>query len=137
MRRPDIMLSALPWFVATLVAASCAWFAAAWFYKRKITALRAQVKAVKQTAAEHADQARRQIAQLQAEIEARKAAVPPQRRAAEPAPSVAQGLAPPAAGEKNRPLKSFVADADLVGAGGFAHTTIVPRDGFASTEVMT
>lgn len=126
------MLSALPWIVATLVAAPCAWFAAAWFYKRKIAALRAQIKAVKQTAAEHASQARRQVAQLQTEIESRKAAVPPPRRA----PSVAQGQTQAVAAAKNKPLKSFVADADLVSPAGFAHTTIVPRDGFATTEVM-
>ena len=40
------------------------------------------------------------------------------------------------AAAKNKPLKSFVADADLVSPAGFAHTTIVPRDGFATTEVM-
>ncbi len=130
------MLSALPWIVATIVAAPCAWFAAAWFYKRKIAALRAQIKAVKQTAAEHASQARRQVAQLQTEIESRKAAVPPPRRAPEGAPSVAQGQVQAVAAAKNKPLKSFVSDADLVSPAGFAHTTIVPRDGFATTEVM-
>lgn len=107
------------------------WFASAWFHQRKIAALQGQIKTVKQTAAEHANQARRQIAQLQAEIESRKAAVPPPRRAPAPAPPAKTVVA-----EKNQPRRSFVADADLVAPAGFAHTTIVPRDGFASTEVM-
>ncbi len=130
------MLSALPWLAATFVAATCAWFAAGWFFGRRIAALQAQIKAVKQTAAEHANQARRQIAQLQAEIESRKAAMAPPRRAADAAPRVAQGQVQAAVAAKNKPVTSFVADADLVAPAGFAHTTIVPRDGFASTEVM-
>jgi len=135
-RRHDIMLSALPWFIAACIAATCAWFAAGWFYGKKIAALRAQIKAVKQTAAEHASQARRQVAQLQAEIEARKAAALPPRSAPEPAPRVATGQVQVAAAASGKPVQRFVADADLVAPAGFAHTTIVPRDGFASTEVM-
>ena len=125
------MMSIALWSVCAAALLACGWFASAWFHQRRIGALRQQVKAVRQTAAEHANQARRQIAQLQTEIESRKAALSPARRTAEPAPP-----APAAAAGKAKPVTSFVEDADLVTPAGFAHTTIVPRDGFASTEVM-
>lgn len=133
------MMSIALWSVCAAALLACGWFASAWFHQRRIGALRQQVKAVRQTAAEHANQARRQIAQLQTEIESRKAALPPARRMpepAQPAQAAAPQSAPAAAGHKSQPVKTFVADADLVSPAGFAHTTIVPRDGFASTEVM-
>ncbi|MEO8125160.1 MAG: hypothetical protein ABI633_14025 [Burkholderiales bacterium] len=128
-----MMLNAL-WSVCAAALLACGWFASAWFHNRKIGALRQQVKVVRNTAAEHANQARRQIAQLQTEIESRKAAVPPLRRMTEPVPPVKSAQV--VAVEKSKPVRSFVPDAELVGPAGFAHTTIVPRDGFASTEVM-
>ena len=124
------MMSIALWSVCAAALLACGWFASAWFHQRKIGALRQQVKAVRQTAAEHANQARRQIAQLQTEIESRKAALPPPRRTAEPAQP-----APACAAGKAKPVTSFVEDADLVLPAGFAHTTFVPRAGFASTEV--
>ena len=125
------MMSIALWSVCAAALLACGWFASAWFHQRKIGALRQQVKAVRQTAAEHANQARRQIAQLQTEIESRKAAVPPPRRTPEPAKA-----APTVISDKPRPVTTFVPDKELVAPAGFAHTTIVPRDGFATTEVM-
>lgn len=131
------MLSIALWSVCAGALLACGWFASRWFHQRKIGALRERLEAVRNTAAEHANQARRQIAQLQAEIESRKAAVPPPpRRATQGAAGVAPGQVQTVAPTTGKPLKSFVADADLVAPAGFAHTTIVPRDGFASTEVM-
>lgn len=128
------MMNIALWSVCAAALLAGGWFASAWFHKRKIDALRQQIKAVRNTAAEHANQARRQIAQLQTEIESRKAAVPPPRRGPEPVPAVKPAQV--AAVEKNKPVRSFVPDTELVAPAGFAHTTIVPRDGFASTEVM-
>lgn len=128
------MMPIVLWSVCVAALLACGWFASAWFHNRKIDALRQQVKAVRNTAVEHANQARRQIAQLQTEIESRKAAVPPSHRVPEPVPKVQPAQV--AAIEKNKPVKRFVPDAELVAPAGFAHTTIVPRDGFASTEVM-
>ena len=54
------------WLVAALVLLPCGWFAAAWRYKRQLGALQEQLQAVRRTAAEHAQQARRQMGQLQA-----------------------------------------------------------------------
>ncbi|HMN74591.1 MAG TPA: hypothetical protein PKC97_00875 [Burkholderiaceae bacterium] len=133
------MMSIALWSVCAAALLACGWFASSWFHQRKIGALRERLEAVRNTAAEHANQARRQIAQLQVEIESRKAAMPPPpRRASEPAPRVVPGQVQvqTAAAATGKPVQRFVADADLVAPAGFAHTTIVPRDGFASTEVM-
>ena len=77
------------WLVAALVLLPCGWFAAAWRYKRQLGALQEQLQAVRRTAAEHAQQARRQMGQLQpvAERELRDAA------ATDPAPSGARAEA--------------------------------------------
>jgi uncharacterized protein HemX len=66
----SIVLAAL----AAALALALGWFGSAWFHQRKINALRAHLKAVKETASEHSNQTRRQIAQLQAELETRRAA---------------------------------------------------------------
>ena len=128
------MMPIVLWSICAAALLACGWFASAWFHNRKIDAMRHQVKAVRNTAVEHANQARRQIAQLQTEIESRKAAQPPPRRAPEPVPKVQPAQV--ATAERSKAVKSFVPDAELVAPAGFAHTTIVPRDGFASTEVM-
>lgn len=125
------MISIALWSVCAAALLACGWFASAWFHNRKIGALREQVKTVRQTATDHANQARRQIAQLQTEIESRKAAVPPPRRAPEPAKA-----APAVIASTPKPVRTFVPDKELLPPAGFAQTTIVPRDGFASTEVM-
>jgi len=130
------MMPIVLWSLSAIALLACGWFASAWFHKRKIGALRQQVKAVKQTAAEHANQARRQIAQLQTEIESRKAAVPPPRRLPEPAKSAPGNTTSTVISDKPKAIKTFVPDKELLPPAGFAHTTIVPRDGFASTEVM-
>lgn len=125
------MMSIVLWSVCAAALLACGWLASAWFHKRKTDALRQQIKAVRNTAAEHANQARRQIAQLQTEIESRKAAVPPTRRTlgpVQPAQVAAVG--------NDESVTGFVSDAELVSPAGFAHTTITPPDGFASTEIM-
>lgn len=130
------MMPILLWTLSAVALLACGWLASAWFHKRKIGALRQQVKAVRQTATEHANQARRQIAQLQTEIESRKAAVHPPRRMPEPAGSAPAKSASAVITDKPKPIRTFVPDKELLPPTGFAHTTIVPRDGFASTEVM-
>lgn len=124
------MLSIALWSLCAIALVVCGWLASARFHQRQIGALRQQVKAARQTAADHASQVRRQIAQLQAEIESHKAAAAARRATVEPKPVRTPRAA---SGEA---VRSVVADADLVPAAGFAQTTIVPRDGFASTEVM-
>jgi len=125
------MLSIALWSLCAIALVVCGWLASARFHQRQIGALRQQVKAARQTAADHASQVRRQIAQLQAEIESHKAAAAARRATVEPPKPARTPRA--ASGEA---VRSVVADADLVPAAGFAQTTIVPRDGFASTEVM-
>lgn len=98
------------------------WFASARLHRRKINALHGQVKLVRQTAADHAAQMRRQIGQLQAELAVRPPAPgAPRPRAVEPAEAVAQTSA---------------AEADDDAADhGFAPTAVATH-GFARTEVM-
>lgn len=64
-------MTQMPWLIAALVLLPCVWFAAAWHYKRQLGALQEQLQALRRTAAEHAQQARRQMGQLQAELAAR------------------------------------------------------------------
>jgi hypothetical protein len=130
------MMPIVLWSLSAVALLACGWLASAWFHNRKIGALRQQVKAVRQTATEHANQARRQIAQLQTEIESRKAAVPPARRMPEAAKSAPDKSAQAVISGKPKAIRTFVPDKELMPPGGFAQTTIVPRDGFASTEVM-
>lgn len=125
------MMPIVLWSICAAALLACGWFASAWFHSRKIGALRQQVKAVRDTAAGHANLARRQIGQLQTEIESRKAAVPPPRRIREPVqPGQVDAV------RKSKPVKSVVADVGLDSPADFAHTTIAPRDGFASTEMI-
>jgi hypothetical protein len=108
----------LYWLIPALALLPCGWFAAAWHYQRQLGALKEQLDAVRRTAAEHAQQARRQMSQLQAELAAR----PPlpvaesDRRAAA---SATRGLG-----------------GSLVGSdGGFAATAIL-TDGFPQTVLV-
>jgi hypothetical protein len=107
--------------LAALALLACGWFASAWFYKRKLAALHAQVKAVRHTAAEHASQARRQIGQLQSELAARPpaSAAPRARRAVEPAP-----VAPTEVTTRMRiPDHGF--EATVIGSTGFQPTQVM------------
>jgi len=61
-------MSQLPWIILSLVLLPCGWFAAAWHYQRRLHATQLQLHAARQTAAEHAQTARWQIGQLQAEL---------------------------------------------------------------------
>ena len=123
------MTPELLWILPALAFAPCAWFIATRIQQRKIAALLAQIKAVKQTAAEHANQARRQVAQLQSELAARPpmpAAVREQRAGAAAAAAAATSTV-----ESRRALAE-----QLLAEDGFKATTIVPNHGFATTEVM-
>jgi hypothetical protein len=57
--------------LAALALLPCGWFAAAWYYRRQLRNLHERIDAVRETATEHARQARRQIGQLQADLAAR------------------------------------------------------------------
>jgi hypothetical protein len=72
-------MSQLPWIILSLVLLPCGWFAAAWHYQRRLHATQLQLHAARQTAAEHAQTARWQIGQLQAELAARPP-MPPEER---------------------------------------------------------
>jgi len=119
------MTTDLLWILPALALLAGGWFASAWHYKRKIAAVQGQIKAVRQTAAEHANQARRQIGLLQAELAARPVMPSAERekRANAAAATAAAAEARRAAAEK------------LVPDHGFAATAISPN-GFAKTQVM-
>lgn len=115
------MMVILYWIAAAALLAS-GWLASAWFYKRKIDGLNLQMRVLRQTAAAHADQARRQIGQLQAELSMRPAPVRPA-----PEPDEATGTA-----HRRKPA---VPDKFVVLEDGFAQTAIT-ADGFAPTQLM-
>jgi hypothetical protein len=121
-----IMSLELLWILPALALAPAAWFFATRQYKRKLAALHAQVKAVKQTAAEHANQARKQVAQLQAELAARPPMASAQREKRDQAAAEAVKAA-----EARRALAE-----KLVPDDGFHQTAIAPNRGFAKTEIM-
>ena len=108
------------WLLPALLLPVCGWFAAAWYYKRKLRALQGQVQAIRQMATEHAQQARWQIGQLQAELAARPvvAAAERDKRAAPPAPTPAPAPEPVQSASER----------------AFAPTAIL-NDGFAETLV--
>lgn len=90
------------------------WLASAWFYRRKLQALQMQLKVVRKTAAVHADQARRQIGQLQAELAARASRpVPGPRRGASQPPPPRPAPVPAAIAEPEPPAHGFAATAIL------------------------
>ena len=115
----------LLWLLPALALLPCGWFAAAWYYKRRIRALQGQLHAIRQTATEHAQQARWQIGRLQSELAARPPvpAADRNQRAASPAPE--PGPAP--ANRVEEPVQSASDRA-------FAPTAIL-NDGFAETTV--
>lgn len=115
------MMPIVFWSLAALVLLGCGWLASAWFYKRKIAALRQQVKAVRQTAAEHAAQAKKQIGMLQTEL-ARRPPAPPR--------SLPAAVEPPAEAESAR------AAADSRKANHGFEATVIGPSGFAPTQVM-
>lgn len=138
-------MSPLLWLIPALALLPCGWFAAAWHYQRKIMVLQAQVHAVRQTATEHANQARWQIGQLQADLAARPPLQEAERdRRASAAEAVAAATAsrgaasrqgvdhdfPPTLIMSHRPAAAMpAADRD------FPATSMLPN-GFADTQVM-
>lgn len=121
------MMPELLWIFPVLALPCGGWFAAAWYYKRKIRALKGQVNAVRQAAGEHANQSRRQIGQLQAELAARppRPSAERERRAVAAATEAAAGAAESRRAAVDRQVPSH----------GFAATAIL-SDGFAATQVM-
>lgn len=115
------MMTILYWIAGAALLA-CGWLASAWFYKRKIDFLNVQMRVMRQTATAHADQARRQIGQLQAELSMRPALV-----RAPPDPDEAADTA-----HRRRPA---VPDKFVVLEDGFPQTAIT-ADGFAPTQLM-
>lgn len=114
------------WILPALALLAGGWFASAWHHQRRLRLLQLQLHSVRQTAAEHAKQARWQIGVLQAELAAR----PP--------------LGPQARDELSQALARAAAAAGVAGgpAGGagpadaaFPPTALMP-DGFAPTYVM-
>ncbi len=116
-------MSASLWVFVSLAFLLGGWFASAWHYKRKVQALRRQIDALRQTASEHANQARRQIGQLQAELAAR-----PSRPVRERRPN------PTSEATASVDVHSFSSDAPLPND-GFATTAILPN-GFVPTAIM-
>lgn len=117
---PDLL-----WILPAAALLAGGWFAAAWHYKRKLNGVQAQIKAIRHTAAEHANQARRQIGQLQAELAARPPIGAARRAAAPAAP-------PPASAAEAR----RAAAEQLVPDHGFAPTAVAANHGFARTQVL-
>ncbi len=113
----------LLWILTSLAFAFGGWFASAWYYKRKVQALRRQINAVRLTASEHANQARRQIGQLQAELAARS-----------PRPHAARERRAAVSATASGDDHGLGADAPLPND-GFATTTILPN-GFVPTAIM-
>ena len=121
---------------ATLLGAG--WFAASWHYGRKLAAMHQHLRAVKQLQADMSAQMKHQIGQLQAELEARKAAQPPERRAPQaPAARPTRAIAAPSPQVgTTREERAAMVNA-MLASGGFGPTEVVAGpDGFATTEVM-
>ena len=117
-------MPSLPWIVLALALLPCGWMASAWWHGRKIRSLRAQLEAVRRTAAEHAQQVRHQIAVLQSELAARPPMPTEERERRASAAEVAAAATSAAPGAE-----------DPAPAHGFAPTAVLPH-GFAPTEVM-
>jgi hypothetical protein len=148
------MFTYVLWSLAGAVLVMLGWLASAWHHGRKLEALQRHLKAVKQTHAEHGEQMKRQIGQLQAALATHRTAVP----SAPPAPAArtartthdAPGSPRPAAGHDLRHGGGFpptvVVSAPVLAAAGAANAprvpveafppTMVVAQGFAATEVM-
>ena len=113
---PNLLL-----ILPALALLACGWYASAWFHRRKLDALHGHIKAIRQTAAEHASQARRQIGMLQAELATRLPAPAAQRarRAAESAP------APPQVVTTRRRIPDHGFEATVIGSTGFQPTQVM------------
>ena len=126
-------MTPLLWTLPAIACLILGWTTSAWFYRRRIKTLRNQINAVRQTASEHSNQARRQIGQLQAELAARppKPMSVQERRAAANAARSAASDTHRSAPESNR--HGFAATAVM--PDGF-HPTVISADGFADTHVI-
>lgn len=121
------MMVYLGWTFAALLLAGMGWFASAWVYQRRIAMLQVQIKVLRQTATAHAEQARRQIGKLQADLAAR----PP----AAQTPATAEAQEASAAQRPRR--RAGVAQKFERQDDGFPQTAIVGAEGFAPTELLT
>jgi hypothetical protein len=105
-----------------LALLTCGWVATAWYYRRQLRDLHEQIDAVRETATEHARQARRQVGQLQAELAAR----PPLPASARERRAGAAATAPQGQGDSLAQTGSDHA---------FAATAIL-SDGFPATVLI-
>jgi hypothetical protein len=121
------MMVYLGWTFAGLLMLATGWFASAWFHQRKIVLLQVQIKVLRQTATAHADQARRQIGQLQADLANRPPATPS---------TVASDVQDTPAQQRPR-RRAGVAQKFMREDDGFPQTAIVGAEGFAPTELQS
>jgi hypothetical protein len=123
------------WILVSLSCLLLGWFASVWAGKRRIRRLRQQIDALRQTASEHSNQARRQIGQLQADLASRppRLATVHERRAAATLARSAAGNARRGVSDDARSQHGFAAT--TVMPEGFAPTVISP-EGFADTQVF-
>jgi hypothetical protein len=105
---------------AALSLLVCGWLASAWMHQRRIEVLRLQLRQAKQTAADHAAQARKQIGQLQAELASR----PPARARTAAAPTGDETVVLPRALVPQEMSASGFAPTEL-GPGGFEPTRLL------------
>ena len=95
-----------------------------------------QIKVLRQTATVHADQARRQIGQLQADLAGRPHPGQP-RPPADVQTACAQSASAQAASAQLRPRRRAGVDQKFLHQDdGFAHTAIVGAEGFAPTQLL-
>lgn len=123
------MMVYLGWTFTALLMLASGWFASAWVYQRRMAVLQVQIKVLRQTATAHADQARRQIGQLQADLASRPPAAQP---AAAPDTQEAQAQALQRPRRRAGVAQKFMREDD-----GFPQTAIVGAEGFAPTEMQS
>ena len=115
-------MTLLPWALLSLAGFAGTWLGCARFYQRKLDRLRQLQRAERQTAAEHFQQARRQIGQLQAELAKRPAALRP--------PETPEPVEP-----TSDEVRAALIDRVMVLEDGFPKTMIGPQ-GFMPTQLM-
>lgn len=113
------MLSTALISLGALALLACGWFASSWVHQRRIRDLRQRLASVRATAVDHANQVKRQIGQLQAELAAR----PPRRQSSmQPALAI-------------EPEALSIGGRRVVDEDGFAATEVGPN-GFQPTRAM-
>lgn len=123
------MTNPLIWTLAAFSLLGLGWLASSRFHRPRIEALQLQLKVLRETAAVHAQQARHQIAQLNAELATRPAGPRP------PPPPHAEGTGDNDSGANTtQRRRADSPDQFLRDEHGFPHTAMV-GDGFAPTQI--